>query len=56
MLGVTTSESGTLSGTARRIDLDAELPFHGVIDLVGVIERLVAWDESRDEASDGARP
>ena len=42
ILAVASSPSGTLDGTARRPDTDAELPFHGVVDLVGVIERLVS--------------
>jgi hypothetical protein len=42
ILAVASSTSGALDGTARRPDTDTELPFHGVVDLVGVIERLVS--------------
>lgn len=41
ILAVASTEDGILDGTARCPDTDTELAFHGVVDLVGVIERLV---------------
>jgi hypothetical protein len=42
ILAVASSQSGILDGTARRADTDTELTFHGIVDLVSVIERLVS--------------
>ena len=42
ILAVASSPNGILDGTARCPDTDTELTFHGVVDLVGVIERLVS--------------
>lgn len=53
LLDVSTSQPATLHGTVRRASDDVIVAFHGVLELVAVIDRLLAGDESARTASSG---